>query len=210
MPEVLYDITPTVSPESAVYPGDPRLSRELVTDLARGDSATTSAFYASAHIGAHADAPSHIRIDGKTIDACSIETYLGPCQVIKVSVKKGECVLPEMITVPISAPRVLFCTNTCPDPNEFNEDYAGLDETLANFLHEKGVKLVGVDTPSVDSYNSENLPTHNALVNHNIAILEGLALTQVPAGLYELIALPLKLKDFDASPIRAILRVNNP
>ena len=210
MPKVFYDITPTVSAELAVYPGDPQLSRELVTDLAKGDSATTSVFSASAHIGAHADAPSHIMPDGKAIDVCPLETYLGPCQVIRVNMEKATCVRPEMITTPISAPRVLLCTNTWPNPRVFNTDYAGIDVKLADFLQEKGVKLLGVDTPSVDPYNSENLSAHKALVKRDIAILEGLTLTEVPEGIYELIALPLKLKDFDASPIRAILRINNP
>ena len=89
---------------------------------------------------------------------------------------------------------------------KFNEDFAGLSPVLVDDLHDKGVKLIGIDTPSVDLFESKDLPAHKRFLAHDMAILEGIVLKDVPAGMYELIALPLKLMGFDASPVRAILR----
>jgi arylformamidase len=99
-----------------------------------------------------------------------------------------------------------LATGTFPDPTQFNEDFAALEPSLVEFLHERGVRLVGVDTPSVDPFDSKELPAHKTFFKHDLAILEGLVLDGVPDGIYELIALPLRLVGFDASPVRAILR----
>lgn len=88
----------------------------------------------------------------------------------------------------------------------FNGDFAALSPELIDWLHQRGVITVGIDTPSVDLFDSKDLPTHKAILRHDMAILEGLVLADVPEGTYELIALPLKLAGFDASPVRAVLR----
>ena len=111
-----------------------------------------------------------------------------------------------MLSGPIQAPRVLLATGTYPDSEDFNEDFAALAPELVEDLHRQGVKLIGIDTPSVDLFDSKDLPSHRQFLKHDMAILEGLLLKDVPEGLYELIALPLKLVGFDASPVRAILR----
>ena len=103
-------------------------------------------------------------------------------------------------------PRVLVATGTFPDPNHFNEDFAALSPELIDHLHGQGVQLVGIDTPSVDLFESKELPAHRRVLRQKMAILEGLVLAEVPPGMYELIALPLKLVGFDASPVRAVLR----
>ncbi len=172
----------------------------------RGDSITLSALHATAHLGAHADAPSHYGVDAATIDECSLDPYLGPCQVVRVSVPRRTCIVPRMLPLAIQAPRLLLATGTYPDPESFNEDFAALAPELIDHLHQHGVKLIGIDTPSVDLFDSQDLPSHRRCLNCDIAILEGLMLRDVPEGVYELIALPLKLVDFDASPVRAILR----
>ena len=112
----------------------------------------------------------------------------------------------SQINQPIETERVLLGTGSYPDPTKFNEDFAGLSPALVDDLHDKGVRLVGIDTPSVDVFESKDLPAHKRFLAHDMAILEGLVLKDVPAGMYELIALPLKLMDFDASPVRAVLR----
>ena len=101
---------------------------------------------------------------------------------------------------------MLLRTGTFPDPEHFNEDFAALSVGLVESLHEQGVVLVGLDTPSVDLFDSKELPAHQACLARDIALLEGLVLSEVPEGIYELIALPLRLEGFDASPVRAILR----
>src|SRR5262245_20479900 len=111
-----------------------------------------------------------------------------------------------MLPAPVTAERLLLATGTFPDPEQFNEDFAALSPGLVEALHRQGVRLVGVDTPSVDLFSSKELPVHHTFLRHDMAILEGLVLAGVPEGVYELVALPLKLVGFDASPVRAILR----
>lgn len=202
----IYDITPPVTPSLAVWPGDSPPSRELLCDLKRGDSVTLSTLRATVHLGAHADAPSHYGVDAPAIDERALDYYLGPCQVVHVSVAHNRRISLSDLVGPIRAPRVLLVTGTYPDPTLFNEDFAALEPQLVDALHDRGVILVGIDTPSVDLFSSKDLPAHNRFLHHDMAILEGLALAGVPAGIYELIALPLKLVGFDASPVRAILR----
>jgi arylformamidase len=203
---MIYDITPAAGPGLKVWPGDTPLSREVLCDLARGDNITLSTLHATVHLGAHADAPSHYGAGAAAIHERGLDYYLGPCQVVRVQARRGESITPDMLSVPISQRRVLFATGTYPDPEEFNTDFAALHPELIRFLHGKGVCLVGVDTPSVDLFPSTDLPVHKMILQCDLAILEGLVLRDVPEGTYELIALPLKLVGFDASPVRAVLR----
>ena len=105
----------------------------------------------------------------------------------------------------VTAPRLLLATGTFSDPEQFNEDFAALDPELVEQLGRQGVRLVGIDTPSVDLFDSKDLPAHRMFLKCDMAILEGLVLRDVPEGEYELIALPLRLVGFDASPVRAVL-----
>jgi arylformamidase len=202
----LYDITPPITPSLAVWPGDTPPRREVLCDLERGDTVTLSTLHATVHLGAHADAPSHYGAGAQAIDGRSLEDYLGPCQVLRVSADRGARITPAMLPAEVRAPRVLLATDTFPDPTRFNEDFAALAPELVEFLNGRGVRLVGIDTPSVDLFDSKDLPAHNAFLRLDMAILEGLVLAEVPEGMYELIALPLKLVGFDASPVRAVLR----
>ncbi len=203
---MIYDITPPITASLAVWPGDSPPSREVLCDLRRGDSVTLSTLRATVHLGAHADAPSHYGLDAPAIDQRGLDYYIGACQVMHVNVGRNTRITPAELGGPIRAPRVLLATGTFPDPTKFNEDFAALSPQLLDVLHDQGVVLVGVDTPSVDLFSSKDLPAHNRFLHHDMAILEGLSLKDVPGGLYELIALPLKLVGFDASPVRAILR----
>ena len=189
LPSMIYDISPPLTSKLAVWPGDPALAREILCD---GNPVTLSALHATAHLGAHADAPSHYGRLAASIDQCPLEWYLGPCQVMRVNAMRGQNIAPGMLPASIQAPRVLLATGTYPDPECFNDDFAGLAPELILFLSQHGVKLVGVDTPSVDCFDVKDLAAHRACLLHNIVILEGLMLGEVPAGLYELIALPLK------------------
>jgi arylformamidase len=117
----------------------------------------------------------------------------------------GKPVTPEMVP-DVDTERLLIATGSYPDPTHFNNDFAALTPELVDHLGASGVRLVGVDTPSVDSADSKDLPTHHRFLANDMAIIEGLVLADVPAGVYELIALPLNLPGFDASPVRAVLR----
>lgn len=203
---MLHDISPPITTSLAVWPGDTPPTREVLCDLAAGDNLTLSTLRATVHLGSHADAPSHYGADGPTIDQRPLELYLGPCQVLDVPAAPGSRIEPDDLPGPIAAPRVLLRTGTHPDPEAFSEDFAALAPSLVDHLHRQGVRLIGIDTPSVDLFDSKDLPSHHAFLERDMAILEGLVLADVPPGLYELIALPLRLVGFDASPVRAVLR----
>ena len=203
---MIYDITPPISPALKVWPGDTPPAREVLRDMKQGANLTLGTLHSTAHVGAHADAPSHYGIDAPSIEARSLELYLGPCRVIRVEAARGTRIAPGALRGPAGAERVLFATGTFPDPTEFNEDFAAFSPDLIDRLHREGVRLVGIDTPSIDLFDSRDLPAHAACLRHDMAILEGLVLKDVPEGRYELIALPLRLVGFDASPVRAILR----
>jgi len=203
---VLYDITPPISEKLAVWPGDTPPRREVLCDLARGDTITLSTLHATVHLGAHADAPSHYGVRAPAMHERSLDYYLGPCQVLRLDVPRGGLITPDQVPLPLRAERLLLTTGTFPDPHTFNEDFAALAPELIVLLARAGVRLIGVDTPSIDPFTSKELPAHHAVLTHDLAILEGLRLTDIPEGVYELIALPLKLVGFDASPVRAVLR----
>lgn len=202
---MIWDISPPITERLKVWPGDTPPKREVLLDMARGDTITLSSLHATVHLGAHADGPNHYDRDGGGIDSRPLDDFLGPCQVIGARVGPGGRVGPAQLAG-IDAPRVLIRTGTYPDPDEFREDFAGLEPGLIDALAARGVRLIGIDTPSVDLFASKDLPAHAACRRAGMAILEGLVLADVPDGHYELIALPLKLVGFDASPVRAILR----
>src|SRR5579884_2138397 len=116
---MLYDKTPPFFERLCVWPGDLPPTREVLCDLRRGDAVTLSALHATAHLGAHADAPSHIGADGRAIDECPLENYLGPCQVLRVPAARGTALTPADVPVMIRAERVLLATGTYPDPEHF-------------------------------------------------------------------------------------------
>jgi arylformamidase len=203
---MIYDITPPITERLQVWPGDTPPRREVLCDMKRGDNLTLSTLHATAHLGAHADAPSHYGADAPAIDARSLDYYLGPCHVMRVGAGRGVRITPGMLPGVVRAERVLIATGTYPDPESFNTDFAALSPELVEFMHRQGVRLIGIDTPSVDLFDSKDLPSHRTFLRCDMAILEGLVLKDVPEGIYELIALPLRLAGFDASPVRAILR----
>jgi arylformamidase len=201
----IHDITPTISARIAVWPGDVGFSRQEVLSIDAGDNIDLSAIHTTVHLGAHTDAPSHYVQGGEGISERDLEIYFGPCQVITASTVRGQSVVPGDLQVAIQAPRVLFRTESFPDPEVFNEDFTSLSAVLIDSLAEQGVRLVGIDTPSIDPFSSKDLPGHAAIARHDMAILEGVVLTGVPDGVYTLVALPLKLEGADASPVRAVL-----
>jgi len=211
-----YDLTPPISPALAVWPGDTPPSRQVLCDLNDGASVTLSTLHATVHLGAHADGPNHYGKDAPAIDARSLDYYLGPCRVVSVPTQRGTRVSIDALDAAMSRSskatsvplpqRVLIATGTYPAPTKFNDDFAGLEPSLVDALHARGVRLIGTDCPSVDIFTSKDLPAHNRFLANDMAILEGLVLHGVPEGDYELIALPLRLVGFDGSPVRAILR----
>lgn len=201
----LYDLSPRIDADLAVWPGDRPFSREILLAMSRGANLDLSSIHTTVHLGAHADAPSHFGLGAPAIDALDLTPYLGPCQVMRVAVARGERILPTHLRGPVTAPRLLLHTGTFPDPRVWNEDFASLSPELVEHLHAQGVVLVGIDTPSVDPFASKALESHQALLRTGLRNLEGLVLEGVPEGRYTLLALPLPLAGADASPVRAVL-----
>lgn len=202
----IIDITPEISNQISVWPGDVPYSRSVSMDTDNGDHMGLSSITTTVHLGAHVDAPNHYVPGAKGISERSLHYYMGPCQVISCSVERGERLkISDLNTQEIMAPRVLFNTGSFPDPNQWNDDFSALSEELVVWLAKKHVLLVGIDTPSVDLINDKNLMAHHRVAENNMAILEGIVLKHVDDGLYDLHALPLKLMGADASPVRAVL-----
>lgn len=201
----LIDISPPLSPRIAVWPGDTAFQRTPALQIAEGANIDLSSITTTVHVGAHTDAPSHYVAHGEGIDERPLDLYYGPCEVIRVDVGRGERIRPAHLSAPPRAARVLFHTGTFPDPDHFNEDFAALSPELVEHLVAAGVRLVGIDTPSVDLCHDKVLHTHLAIARHGLAILEGVVLDHVDPGLYTLIALPLRIEGADASPVRAAL-----
>ena len=192
-------------PRWPLWPGDVGYSREVALDIDQGDHLTLSAIRTTVHLGAHADAPGHYRAGGAGIGERDLSYYYGDCQVMHVDLARGERLRPAALPGPVEAERVLFRTGTFPDPEAWNEDFGALSAELVHHLADAGVRLVGIDTPSVDLQEDKVLESHNAIADRDLAILEGLRLDAVPAGRYVLVALPLRLEGVDASPVRAVL-----
>lgn len=203
----MIDISPVIDPTIAVWPGDTPYVRTINVDMEKGGNLTLSDIRTTVHVGAHTDAPSHYLPDGQDIASRSLHYYIGPCSVIHVEGARGRRIMPnDLEGKRIMATRVLLRTGTFPDPRNWNDDFASLSPELVDWLHSLGVILIGIDTPSVDPFESKALEAHQALARHDMANLEGLVLDRVAEGRYELVALPLALAGADGSPVRAILR----
>lgn len=201
----LIDCSPLLSERLPVWPGDVPYRRTVRASFENGDCCLVSSVETTLHAGSHADAPGHAVWGAGTIDEQPLATYYGPCRVVRVSVPEGGRVAPEDLPPEIGAPRLLIRTDSFPGPERFTKRFAGLSPALAPWLAERGVVLVGLDTPSVDPFDDPKLQSHLALAEHAIVTLEGLVLRDVEPGFYTLIALPLRLEGADASPVRAVL-----
>jgi arylformamidase len=202
----LWDISPPIAPDSPLFPGDTAYSQQWTAQIGPGCPVNLSAITMSPHIGAHADAPLHYGAGAKTIGQIDLAPYLGPCRVIH-AIGCGPLVRPRHLAHAVAdlPPRVLVRTCITAPTTWSPEFSAYAPETIA-WLASLGVRLVGIDSQSVDPADSKSLDSHHLLLTHDLRVLENLVLDNVPAGDYELIALPLRLTTADASPVRAVLR----
>ncbi len=204
----LYDITRTLFAGMAVWPGDTPYEMRPTGSLAKGDSVNVTTLTFSAHTGTHVDAPYHFTDDGLTLERVDLSAYWGPAQVVKVNKESGALTPADLSGYDLSlAPRLLVHSGaSANDPRVFHHDYVFPGPELADYLGKAGIILYGADAPSMDASDSKTLPGHKALQRNGILILEGLDLSEVSDGLYELAAFPLKVLGGDGSPVRAVLR----
>lgn len=201
------DISQPLTNGMAHWPGDTPFSFSTTVTMEESGSANVGEIAGSLHIGTHIDAPFHYDSEGKTIDALDLERYIGKARVIDLShTDQLTRAAFEAVTWENMPERLLLRTSLLSAPERFPETFPVLDPDVAPFLREKGVRLLGVNTPSVDPVESGDLPVHHALYDNDINILENVVLDGVEAGDYELIALPLAIKGADGSPVRAVIR----
>jgi len=201
----IWDISQALGPELPVWPGDTAFQQKRTWQMEEGSPVNVSAVTMSTHTGAHADAPLHYSQTAPDIATVELDPYLGECLVIDA---RGVGPLIEVGDLPHlhSADRVLFRTFEQFPHGEWDGDTTAIAAETIEWLGVQGVRLVGIDGPSIDPQDSKTMDAHKAVLKHDIRVLEGLVLDDVPEGRYELIALPLPILGGDASPVRAILR----
>lgn len=206
---MIYDISVPISNSMPVWPTDPPVGLTLKSHLSRDGSHTVrvTAIEMGSHTGTHVDAPYHFVDDGRKLHEIPLEQMVGPVTVHEIpnvpSIGRSQLAALDWNDVQ----RVLFKTENSKHWNDgkFYEDFVYLEPDGAEFLVERGIRLVGIDYLSIDKYKSIQHPTHFVLLRRNIVILEGLNLSQVRAGTYQMAALPLNLTDADGAPVRVIL-----
>jgi arylformamidase len=203
----LWDISPPVTEFSPVFPGDTAYEQGWVAQIGNSCPVNVCRLTFSPHIGAHADAPLHYDVDGKTAGELALMPFLGRCSVIDAR-NAGALIQPTDLEHAFGnlAPRVLVRGYEKFPLNEFDPKSKAFAPQTLIALASLGVCLIGTDSASVDPSDSKDLPSHEVLRLKGMRVLENLYLDEVPEGEYELIALPLKLMTADASPVRAVLR----
>lgn len=205
-----YDISLPISPHLPVWPGDPAIVLEQVESMDQGADANVSHLSAGVHVGTHVDAPHHFLNDGRTVDELPLDVLTGPCYVTQLpdGIEAITAEALDGLSLPSDATRILFGTSNSRlwsgGVTEFREDFVAVMEDGASWLVEHGIQLVGVDYLSVAPYG-DSVPTHRILLQAGVVVVEGLELSAVPRGFYDLYCLPLKLLGSDGAPARAIL-----
>lgn len=209
----IYDVTVPLHNELPTWPGDPGVEISDWRSLTKGDGASVSLVHFGAHTATHVDAPAHFIEGAAKVEAMPLDALIGEAEVIEVP---EDCLaIDEGFVTDKCAPgteRILFKTRNSafwsePEPH-FHTDFTYLALNAATRLIQQGLRLVGIDYLSIEKFGQANHETHLALLSNGVVILEGLNLTDVPAGKYELICLPLRLRSNlgDGAPARAVLR----
>ena len=209
----IYDVSVPLSAATPTYPGDPIIQIDQWSALAKDDAANVSFLHMGAHTGTHVDAPVHFIAGAANVESLSLSALIGTAEVVEVP-QDMRAIDERFVSNTCGGPseRVLFKTrnsNFWSRPQDgFRVDYTYIEPAAAKHLVSLGKKLVGIDYLSIEAFQSAAFASHLALLSHNVVILEGLDLRAVPAGVYELICLPLRIAggSGDGAPARAILR----
>jgi len=204
-PPRIWDLSQKLRADLPVWPGDTAFEQARIWQMGDGSPVNVSAITLSTHSGAHADAPLHYAVGAPDIASVDLSPYIGECLVIDARGVGREIGIGDLPHLG-SADRVLFRTFESFPHRNWVEDTTAIAPETIDWLAAQGVKLVGIDGPSIDPQDSKDMLAHNAVLAHDIRVLEGLVLDDVEEGRYELVALPLPIAGGDASPVRAILR----
>lgn len=204
--ETLIDVSILVDPFTPEWPGDTPFSCQWTWEMARGDSVNVSSMTASPHVGTHADAPFHVDPRWPASDAFTLDAFTGPATVVDVSRHRGPLPAEALGIVGDPIERLLLRTGSTIADGVFPTAWPWLDPSAVEALLGRGLRLLGVDAPSVDGRDSTSLAVHRALFRGGAAILENLDLRRANPGTYHLTAFPLLIAGLDAAPVRAVLR----
>ena len=208
MPRKLFDISVPVKNGGVVYPGNPEIHIELQQDMSRGGSSNVSLLAIGSHTGTHVDAPLHMIPGGAGVDGIPLDALIGPALVIAFDDDVMAVTEAYLRSQPIAGhERVLLKTRNSRYIRErdFHRDYTYLAPDGAEYLVSLGVRLVGIDYLSIEQFHSGHHRTHKTLLSRGVVIVEGLDLSEPPAGEYELYCLPVLLDGVDGAPARAVL-----
>ncbi|HEU4629502.1 MAG TPA: cyclase family protein [Gemmatimonadaceae bacterium] len=201
-----HDVSVIVRPGTPEWPGDTPYSCRWTWDMAAGASVQVSAIALSPHVGTHADAPLHVRPGAPGSEALPLEAFMGAARVLTIDGAPHDVASDELLAlIPEGTERVLLRTGRSIADGIFPDDWPALTPACAGALTARGIRLLGVDCPSVDRRASTALATHHALFDGGASVLENLDLRTVPDGEYLLVAPPLRLDALDAAPVRAVL-----
>ncbi len=204
---MIRDISIALREGTPEWPGDTPYACRWATLIANGESVNVSAVIASPHVGTHADAPLHVHDGWPGSHELPLDAFVGAASVVDISTHSGVIEADALTYDPeVHGERLLLRTGKTIAGGQFPNEWPTLSEACVRSLMGRGMRLLGVDAPSVDPRDSKTLPVHHMLFSGNAYILENLDLRRVPVGRYELIALPLKLMSLDAAPVRAVLR----
>lgn len=205
----LIDISRPLSTGMPVWPGDTAVAFSLSAAKSQGSDANVGKLVMGVHAGTHADAAYHYNESGLRIDEMPLDLFVGPARV--VDIRSHEVITPALLAGLdlTDTPRILFRSDTWTDMTAFPTKWPVLDRTTPAWLAERGVRLIGLDVPSVDTLHSTGMPMHHLIDRAGLFILENLDLRGIAAGVYDLIALPLRIKGGDGSPIRAVLQTRD-
>jgi arylformamidase len=201
----LIDISILVNEFTPEWPGDTPWSCRWTWDMARGDSVNVSCVNSSPHVGTHADAPFHVDPRWPASDALGLDAFEGPVTVVAAP-GHGALDVESLGLAPGAIQRLLLRTGSTIADGEFPGDWPWLADEAVPILLDRGLKLLGVDAPSVDARDSQTLAVHRALFRGGAVVLENLDLRHVAPGDYHLTAFPIRVAGLDAAPVRAVLR----
>ncbi|MBI3418431.1 MAG: cyclase family protein [Verrucomicrobia bacterium] len=209
MPKKWIDISVALHSGMVHWPGDPACSIERMKNMDKGDVCNVSAMQMCAHVGTHMDGPVHFIKNGDGLDTLPFDATIGPARVIEI--KDKESVKPaELIPHKLRrGERILLKTHNstrCWKTNEFVKDFVYISKEAAQHIVDRGVRTIGVDYLSVGGFFKDGVETHNILLGAKVWIIEGLNLSKIKPGKYELLCLPVKVRDSDGAPARALLR----
>jgi arylformamidase len=210
----LWDVSRTLSNDLAEWPGDVPFHFKRTREISKGDSVNLGAISMSVHDGTHADAQFHFETHGETIEKAALEIYMGPAAIVDLADAFSRSSEKHLITLEDLWPhseetaetsRLLIKTNRWSDSTVFPKQIPVIAADVPLWLQKNGVKLLGLDLPSVDEIDSKSLQNHHALAGAGIAIIESLDLSGVGPGIYNFVAFPLKIAGGDGAPLRAVL-----